>query len=199
MLGNILDSVDTAPLIQIFNIKTKKELEQYCKSITINNSDFTALILAAQAGVLYPYKYASSFQDKIPVHLKPKQEEMRALGQAKKGPLEGDARKCVRRVFQLFIERRCLAAHLFYTSNWKYWHLFYFDQRDQLAEKNHWRLGPHIHLVNDLWSNLSLEDVWNKIKGGERSFPSIHIRFLEASAKDACKEKYPAAYNISKI
>jgi hypothetical protein len=178
----MIELVEPQTLVNLFNIKTKKELKSYCQDAMILRQDFVSFILAAQAGVLSPYKYASHFEDKIPEHLTPKQEELAALGQATKGPLQGKAKKCVRKVFQLFVDRRHIAAHLFYTPSYDYWHLFYFDQRDQSTPKNHWRGGPHLHFVNDLWANLVLEDVWERVLRGDTSFSSVHIRYVGAES-----------------
>jgi hypothetical protein len=176
----MIESIEPQTLITLFNIKTKKELKSYCQNIVILRQDFVKFIIAAQDGVLSPYKYANHFEDKIPDHLIPKQEELSTLGRSKRGMLQEEAKKCVRKVFQIFVDRRYLSAHLFYTPSYDYWHLFYFDQRDQSITKNHWRGGPHLHFINDLWPNLVLEKVWERVLKGDMSFSSAHIRYLES-------------------
>lgn len=180
----MFETIEPESLIKLFNIDSKKELKRYCQDTIIHSKDFVVLILAAQTGTLSPYKYASHFQDRVPEHLTPRQEEIEALGQAKKGPLEGSVRKCTRRMFQFFVERRYLAAHLFYTPSGEYWHLFYFDQRDQSSRKNHWKGGSHIHFINDLWPNLTLDKIWNKVQNRDTDFSSMHIRYLDAAGEN---------------
>ena len=94
------------------------------------------------------------------------------------GLLQGKAQKAVSKMFQLFEDRRCFAAHLFYTSDYAYWYLFYSDQRDEAAYQNHWQHGPHIHLISSHWPNLGLAEVWREVKAGRTNFAStIHLRF----------------------
>ena len=166
-------------LLPLFNIKSKKELVRYCREIIIGREDLVHLILAGQAGILSPYKYASHFHKRIPVHLTPLREEIEAISHAKKRPLEGKARKLTRKMFQLMMDKRNLSAHLFYTATYDYWQLFYFDQRDQERRGNHWIRGLHLHFVNDVrLPNVPLDEIWSKVQKGDTTFPSTHIRYL---------------------
>jgi hypothetical protein len=89
------------------------------------------------------------------------------------------ARKFALKVFQLYRERRVLAAHLFFTPNYRYWHLFYFDNRDTEESKNHWKYGAHIHYISDVWPKLSLQEAWAQVKSGHLAFPSkAHLRYV---------------------
>ena len=139
-----------------------------------------ALILAAQAGVLSPYKYANHFQDRIPEHLHPSEEERSALSKNGIGPLRDKSKKAITKIFQILKDRRCLASHLLYTPDYQYWHIFYFDQRDNDSHKNHWKEGPHIHYISDLWQQHKMPDIWDKVLNDDTSFGSTpHIRFCE--------------------
>lgn len=174
----MLETANIEGLIKLFNIESKRGLEKYCRTLVVRKIDFVALILGARAGSLEPYRYACHFNQAVPAHLQATAEELTALSQNGIGPLKGKAKKAVTKTFQLFDERRCFAAHLFYTPCYSYWYLFYFDQRDEAMQTNHWEYGPHMHLVSSHWSNLKLKQVWLQMKEGDINFASkIHLRF----------------------
>ena len=168
-------------LLNTFNIKSKKELEKHCSGLTVCSQDLVALILGAQHGVLSPYIYANHFSVRVPDHLNPSEEESSAIAENGVGPFKTrESQKFSSKIFQLFREKRHLSAHLFYTPSKKYWHIIYFDNRDLDKRNNHWKHGPHIHYISDLWAGLSLKDAWNTIHSGKLSFPNkIHIRYID--------------------
>ena len=96
------------------------------------------------------------------------------------GLLGGDARKFVRKMFQLFEERKYLVGHMFYTPDLNEWHFFCFDQRDIEGEKeNHWEQGPHVHFLNWVWPRLDAQAVSSKfVKGKYKPGKSMHIQFV---------------------
>lgn len=103
---------------------------------------------------------------------------MEALGRNGVGPLFLRAQRTVRKIDQIFKDRRLLAAHLFYSSGHKYWHMFYFDQRDYRVQGNHWEHGPHIHYTQDCFTKDPLDVVWQRVRAEKPEFPrSIHIRY----------------------
>jgi hypothetical protein len=166
------------PLLELFNQSKKAEVHRHCRGLKIYGSDLAGLIMAGRIGGIGPFKYACHFDDRIPEHLRPKPSEYAALGRAKVGPLEGEARKFFRKIAQTSEERRLFAAHLFYTPNQRYWHLFYFDQRDTAESRNHWRNGSHIHYANDMFHHKPLPEVWNRVQAGEIAFlKGLHIRY----------------------
>lgn len=182
----MLESAHPEKLIRLFNIETKGELEKYCREVVVHGSDLVALILGGQAGALAPYKYACHFDQKVGLHLNPSAEELSALSQNGVGLLKGKAKKVISKAFQTFKERRCLAAHLFYTPSHSYWYLFYFDQRDTASHRNHWVHGSHIHLISSHWPNLTLEGAWQQVLSGNLNFPNkIHLRYLKHCPPDA--------------
>ena len=158
-------------------------LQRYCNDLVIHSNDFVTLILLGQDGLLGSYLYANHFMDKVPHHLHPNAEEHAAMQDAKAGPLNDTSKKFLTKVAQMFEERRCIAAHLFYTPCHTHWHLFRFDQRDRSTEKNHWEQGPHIHLTSSLWPGQRLRKVWGRVKAGDKHLPSgIHLRYLDDEA-----------------
>jgi hypothetical protein len=85
----------------------------------------------------------------------PSEEDHRALSENEVGLLKPRVRKTMRKVFQLFKERRTLAGHMFYTPGLHEWHFFSFDQNDLLETSgNHRVQGAHIHFLNWLWPHI---------------------------------------------
>ncbi|MFZ2308816.1 MAG: hypothetical protein WAW73_21400 [Rhodoferax sp.] len=165
-------------LLTLLNIDRKKEVERHCRDLVITSEDLVNLIIGGRSGVLGPYQYACHFHEISPDELEPTDGEIRALGLAKPGPLVGRALKAVRKMNQGFRDRRLLAVHLFYTRSQRYWHLFYFDQRDYGERQNHWKHGPHIHYSRESFVQQSLEQVWAGVCNAQPVFPkSIHISY----------------------
>lgn len=152
---------------------------RHCSGLVVHRQDLVALILGAQHSALAPYRYTYHFADKVPPHLLPNEAEHSAIQQYGVGEFRTrGARKFASKIFQLSHERRVLAAHLFYTPNYRYWHLFYFDNHDTGKSKNQWKHGPHIHYISDLWSTVSLEQAWAQVKSGHVAFSSkAHLRY----------------------
>ena len=149
--------------------------------------DLVGFILAAQQGAIAPYKYANHFARNLPSHLHPSSAEKDAIAANGVGYFRSrEARKFNSKVFQLFREQRSIAAHLFYTPCHKFWHLFYFDNRDTDEAENHWKHGAHVHYVSDLWPELTMESAWSQVLRGELRFASkLHIRY---------RSRYSGAY-----
>lgn len=168
-------------LLDIFNCKSKRELEKLARNKVIYQQDFVALILAAQHNELTPYMYSNHFDRRTPSYLIPNQEEYEAISNNGVGKYKTPkAQKFANKIFQFSYQQRMTAAHLFYTPDHKYWHLFYFDDKDKSKYDNHWKHGPHIHFVSDLWPNLSLSYVWEKVCSGKLSFNNkLHLKYVD--------------------
>jgi hypothetical protein len=168
-------------LLDLFNCKSKKELIKLSNSIVIHQQDFVTLILAAQHNELSPYMYANHFDRQIPYHLIPNEEEHKAISENGVGKYQTrKAQKFANKIFTLPDQQKLTAVHLFYTSDQKYWNLFYFSDKDRTKYNNHWKHGSHIHFVSDLWSNLSLSSVWEKVCSGTFSFSSkLHLKYID--------------------
>ncbi len=100
-----------------------------------------------------------------------------AFRASKEGKPTPETIRTVRKINEVFHQRRLLTAHIF--INQQRWHIFYFDQRDMEASApNHWEHGSHIHFVNDLWPNYDPQDVWNLFELAEtRVKGKLHIRY----------------------
>lgn len=174
------DSHKLDTLRHIFYCERKIELEKFCKNANISQSDFSALIVACESGVI-PWHHQIHCLDFVPEHLKPTKEEHAAFSTVPGvGPLKDEAAKMMRKIRQTGKERRYLVGHIFFTPTLNNWHFFYFDQRDTAIKENHWSHGPHIHLINHLWPNHNAQTLWAKFRSGEVNLNgSIHIKFIK--------------------
>jgi hypothetical protein len=166
-------------ILQLFNIESKKEIKKYCRDLAIRSEDLFHIILVGRVSGLETYKYACHFSEYSPKHLNPTERDLAALSANGVGPLSRDARKTVTKISQIFQDRRMFSAHLFYTPSKKYWHLFYFDQRDVSEIGNHWKLGgPHIHYSRESFSKEPLDQVWRRVCATPPEPPSsVHVRY----------------------
>jgi hypothetical protein len=165
-------------LIGLFNLQKKREVERYCQNLVITSEDLSSLILTGRVGSFGPFRYACHFAESRPEHLEPQESELAALATNGVGPAKGAALKALRKMDQIFTERRLLSTHLFYERSQKYWHMFYFDQRDFTDRINHWKHGPHIHYAQDMFTRDPLAVIWPRVLAEKPDFPpSLHIRY----------------------
>ena len=178
-------------LLELLNMKSKQEVVRYSKRLVVHQQDLVALILGVRYGALMPYRYANHFSDKVAVTLYPNAAEREALETNGIGKLHSkNAKKFATKIFQLFDERRVFAAHLFFTPDHRYWHLFYFDNRDITELNNHWKYGPHIHYISDLWPQVRFDQMWAKVQREDATFPNkLHLRYREDEAKSLAPSK----------
>lgn len=128
---------------------------------------------------MLPYSHQIYYRDFIPEHLIPTKEEDEAIKNNGLGLIQGKAKKWANKISQIFIDRRYLVGHLFYTEDLKYWHFFYFDQRDLSNDENHWAKGSHIHFINYLWPQYTASSVWEHFTNGNPIMKgSVHIQYV---------------------
>ena len=166
-------------MIELFNIDEKRSVKKYCRDLVVSSKDLFHIILAGRGGVLEPYRYACHFSDVVPPHLPLQERDTQALASNGVGPLKKEAAKATKKIFQLFVERRMFAAHVFFTPSQRHWHLFYFDQRDTDTRENHWVVGgSHIHYSRESFTTKPLLAVWEQLCQQPPLLPgSIHIRY----------------------
>jgi hypothetical protein len=94
----------------------------------------------------------------------------------------------VRKIGQIFKDRRYLVGHIFYIPDLSEWHFFQFDQRDLEHERgNHWKEGPHVHFLNWLWPNYDAKTLWENFSSGKAKLTdSLHVRYFD-SAREKVK------------
>jgi hypothetical protein len=159
---------------KLFAIDKKSELIKYCKTLRIETKDFAMLVHNCHK---IGYHHAIKRKDFTPSHLHPADNEVKGMASSKSGePLSSDAEKFIRKVSQIFKQRRILVAHIFFSQ--AKWHIFYFDQRDlEDFEKNHWGKGSHVHFVNYLWPGYDPSDLWALFDKADGTVGgNIHIR-----------------------
>ncbi len=139
---------------------------RHCRSAVISRSDFADLVLACEC-CGEPFLHKIFYRDTIPEHLHPSDTEHKALADNGVGPLGPEAAKAVRKMAQMFEERRYLVGYMFYNRDLSRWHFFCFDQRD-LEERrpNHWKEGSHVHFMNWLWPKQDVQSVWSQFVTG---------------------------------
>ena len=166
-------------LLHVFTREwTKSQLEKYCDTAIATSDDLAELILAARAGLLEPFLHVDHHIETVPGHLFTTEEEAKSVVQNGVGPVHGKAKRFFAKVFQAFEERRLFSAHLFYTRCHSAWYLLYFDQRDISREQQHWKHGPHMHLLSHHFGRLNLEIVWRQVgEGRVRAGRALHVRY----------------------
>jgi hypothetical protein len=175
----IFPARDLRGLLTIFTFSKKKELEKYCRDVTIYGSDFANFILACNGSPELPFYHRIHCTDIVPEHLVLTDESLVPLQSNGVGLLSPASKKVVNKIGSMFEQRRYLVGHMFYTANLHEWHFVYFDQRDTEDRRpNHWKEGAHIHLVNWLWPNLDPRTVWNEfVQNHKPPGGAVHIRY----------------------
>lgn len=175
---------DIEGFLKLFTFKKKRELEKYCRDVVLYSSDFVAFILACESGSL-PFLHLIHYQDHTPEHLHPTDEDLAALATNPVGALRPGAQKALRKIGQIFKDRRHLVGHIFYVPDSPEWHFFQFDQRDiEDARANHWKEGAHVHFLNWLWPNYHGMTLWRNFTSGRVKLnDSLHVRYLDTARR----------------
>lgn len=125
------------------------------------------------------YGHFRKHKEVIPEHLQFSEEDKTTNWETDHtGQFTEKTRKLAKKVSEIFNQRKYQIAHLFVGPS--KWHLIFYDSRD--IEGKHWELGSHIHFVNHLFSNLSIDEVTKSFyemdlqKLGKR----IHIKRVES-------------------
>jgi hypothetical protein len=165
-------------LLKLFTFTKKRDLERYCRALTVESRDFVSLILSCEQNAK-PFLHQITFKDIVPEHLIPSDDEWAALAKNPAGELSAEAAKTVSKMAQLFDDRRYLVGHIFFMPDQSRWHFFCFDQRDLEDQRpNHWKEGPHVHFINWLWPRQNAEELWSHfIRESERPGGDFHLRF----------------------
>lgn len=171
------ESRDIEGLLKIFLIDNKKELKKYCKSLTIHFDDFINLIGLCETFNI-GMKHRIYQKDIIPEDVDITKDDIEEIVKDSSTEATKRSKKFSRKAFQFFDVRRYLVAHVFYLPpGTKYWHFFYFDQRDLNETNNHWSFGAHIHFINYLWTEYTSKGIWEEFMSDKPKFKNaLHIR-----------------------
>lgn len=172
--------------LKLFTFDKKRELEKYCRDFVIDSDVFVDFILACEMGRL-PLRHQIHYRDHVPEHLHLTDQDTAALAANPVGLLQPGAQKAIRKIGQMFKDRRYLVGHIFYVPDLTEWHFFQFDQRDLEDERgNHWKEGAHIHFLNWLWPNYDAKTLWENFTSGKAKMnDSLHVRYLDQDRKNA--------------
>ncbi|MGG1944683.1 hypothetical protein AB1286_07730 [Trinickia sp. NRRL B-1857] len=161
----------------LVSAKKLSDVKKICKQAVITEAAFTDFIVACDSGVLHPWTHHISYRD-FPGSVIWTDEDAKRIGDINNGPLTETQTKAMRKWYQLLEERRYLVGHIFYWPDHSKWLFFYFDNRDVWQYKNHFKGGPHMHLINHLWPDRTAESVWKEFRDGNPDMKGAeHIRF----------------------
>lgn len=176
-------SVGLQGLIDLFNTVEKSEAQKLCREIVVTSGDVYTFVFAGFTKRLGAYECRIHNIDHIPDGLRLTTKDHATIAANRTGQAPRFAiNKLASKLKAVFAERRNFKAHLFSLSDQSRWHLIYFDQRDQAATSNHWKVGgPHIHYVRETHTNRSMDDVWNAVCETPPKPPSgEHIRCVDS-------------------
>jgi hypothetical protein len=175
------------PLLMLIYLEgTKREVEKFAREIVVTDEDMGKAFLGAGLGLVEPYLYARHFKTLTPQHLVPTKMDIAAIAANGVGELKPAGKKTMRKVRQIFADRRMFCAHLLYLPSKEQWHLIYFDQRDMSTEGNHWKKGgSHFHYSRETFVNISMDEMWSRVRAEiPNPPPSMHVRYMETLEQD---------------
>lgn len=167
-------------IYNLFEANSMRELKKISSSLVISHEDLHVLIkLTEQKHLAFPYLHACKWHEEIPDGLELTEKNISAIKNNGIGALNKNAKKAINKLFQMPKQIKRQTAHIFYNK--KYWHMFYFDIRDQSKYKNHWKYGSHLHYVSWLWPNLTAQSAWRSFcNDGKKNFgKDLHIKFIK--------------------
>lgn len=151
-------------LQDLLNQTKKSKLKAYCSRITISEEELVLLVHnCSQIG----YTHQSKFLEYVP--------ENRRLSKIDRTVLiKNEPKKFFNKVRSIFNERKNYIVHLFEKG--QIWHCFYYTYHEMEERNNQFKLGPHLHFVNYLWTEYSKNQVWKAFDMREHDIKGAHIR-----------------------
>lgn len=176
----------TNTIVEILSSKNKKELTLKCKRIEVKKEDFTDFIALCNSGCCHLEHRMQSF-DLLPDDVKIREEDWDILNstQVEINSIQGE--KAIRRLFKMHDLRKYIVGHLFLEKNAiesPEWHFIFFNINELKDKNNHWSQGAHIHLVNYLFTGVSVQGVWDDfINYNTTPSAKLHIKYNDPSRK----------------
>lgn len=162
-------------LVTLLELRKKRELKAYAKSLTIRLQDLAEFMDACDVAPEIGYCHQMCRREIVPEHLRLDHEDFEAFS---RGPADAHGQKAIRKTSQFFRDRKVLVGHMLHTPNLARWHFFYFSERDYDPHFSRWEHGAHVHFVNWLWPQYSAETVWQQFQSGNAlDLDGVHIRF----------------------
>lgn len=150
----------------LFQIKKKAEAVAYCKKLELSEHDLFLLIHNChQIGFIH----RSKFREYLPQHLRVQESDISNMR-------AGNPHRFFNKVHGIFKERKRIHVHLLERGN--EWHCFYYSYSDiKTGNRNHWKLGSHLHYISYLWPDLKKGQVWKSFDKREVEIQgSAHIK-----------------------
>lgn len=124
---------------KLLAVDRKKDVEKYCKSLSIAGSDFSLFIHNCNQ---LDFSHSRQHLEIVPKELYPTDEEREAFQSNGVGLFKiKAAKKFVKKIGATFDQRKNINAHLFESGD--KWHLFWFTFDDAYASQrgktNHWK------------------------------------------------------------
>lgn len=173
------DPVDMEGLLRFFTFTKKSELIKYARSTQIHMSDFALLVMACHQSEPGELHHQMSFHDEAHADLKLTPADHRALRENGLGRLSDGAQSAVSKIWQTFKQRRYVFGHMFTYRETGDWHFFGSGNRHLQEHGNHYKGGPHLHMVSWLWGGAYTRDqVWSDFNAGSEVSGAEHVRFV---------------------
>jgi hypothetical protein len=151
--------------LNIIKCTKKSELEKLCKTSTITMSEFVDFIAVCEAGLTH-LNHIMHFVDFVPPDVETKEEDWKILDADRTTQATKEGQQAFRRLFKSHGMRQYRVGHMFFTKEISHpsqeWHFVFFELNELKAKHNHWEFGPHVHLSNYLWPNLSCQKIWKE-------------------------------------
>lgn len=169
-------------LVTIFGISKPRELKSFCRSAKISKRQLASVIQWCHSDKAV-FQHTANHRQFMPDHLNLTEADLAALHTNPVGALSPAAQTAVNKTGAMFDERRMLSGHLF-QGLWS-WHLLYYDNRDRNERDNHWKLGPHMHLINHVLTKQTSNVIWSRFcNGNPRMSGALHIRVASEERKE---------------
>ena len=121
------------------------------------------------------------FFDFVPSHLETRESDFEILNSPKENQVTAEGKKALTRLFKSHGQRKYKVVHMFFSRETQHplseWHMIFFEMDELKEEGNHWRGGPHVHIVNYLSPEYYCQDLWNLFVLEKKTPTGIHIAF----------------------
>lgn len=157
----------------LFSLKRVKDVKAFISANTLTLEELSRAVYSAH---LEGYRHSLRNIEHMPEFLQGRSDELRTHLR------EGNGKKVCGLIGAMFDQRKISVTHLFLKENM--WHIIYFSQNDiETNERNHWKFGSHVHFVNYLWNQYTIQDVWEILSGRQHGSLGEHYRFKESRPK----------------
>ncbi len=175
-------------IVMLLGFKKKKDVLGWIKKMVITKTCLTSLILnCGKKG----FTHRRMHKEFIPENINTSLDENEISFVNKNGEaIFNKQQKVISQLTNRFDSRKFFTAHMFEKEGC--WHIFYFDHNDMYLPKelNHYKEGPHIHYISNLWgSRINKEDLWRQLENRNITINSAHVQYAEEDLERISKSK----------